>query len=187
MPPLPVCHDKAMRTLRSYLQKVCLLSVLMTSLFLVFILITPHTVKADENLLPPEISSWLSALTYEEEDPADFGTETTAEDKALLNQFRPRIFIAPEGLMPVDFYRFYLPKTVVRDKTGVVVKKSPDRAYLKSIERRAGYYLDYEGEENPCVGNACKNYVAAGYGRVYRETARFKTKKGVRQGPVIIL
>jgi len=136
---------------------------------------------------PPRHEAWLSALTYPDEDPEDFGLKTTKEDKLLLQKFRPRIFVAPEGRVPVDFYNFYLPNTVVRDETGAVIKKSPSRSFLKGIERKAGLYLDYQGPDTPCDLNGCEGYVAVGYGRVYRETAVFRLKSGTRQAPVTIL
>jgi len=142
---------------------------------------------ADAATWPPRSEAWLSALTYPDEDPRDFGVETTEEDKALLEKFRPQVFIAPEGRMPVDFYGFYLPNTVVRDETGALIKKSPTRSFLKGIEREAGLYLDYQGPESPCARPSCEAYVATGYGRAYREIARFHTDKGRREMPLIIL
>ncbi len=129
----------------------------------------------------------LTALTYVSEDPSDFGAETSKSDKTLLSTFKPRIFIAPGGRRPVDFYGFYLPKTAVKNEKGAIVKKNPTRAYLKTIERNAGFYLDYEGPDRPCEGRACEGYVGTGYGRVYREDARFFTKEGVRKIPLTIL
>ena len=43
---------------------------------------------------PPEYVSWLSALTYGDEDPSYFGTETPAVDREILRRFRPRIYTA---------------------------------------------------------------------------------------------
>ncbi|MFQ5480964.1 MAG: hypothetical protein ACE5DW_06770 [Thermodesulfobacteriota bacterium] len=171
----------------TYLKRACLLALIFTLTSLISISLRPWEAEAGDALWPPRARKWLRALTYIDEDPADFGVKTTAEEKALLEEFRPRIFIAPGGNIPVDFYKFYLPETLVRDEAGAAIKKHPRRSFLKSIERRAGYYLDYEGPENPCERDACDNYIAAGYGRVYREKARFRTNNGIQEKPVIVL
>lgn len=84
-------------------------------------------------------SRWLLALTYpaSEENPDDFGKETAEADRILLERFKPRVIVSPKGLLPVDFYNFYLPRTVVRDESrkGVVVREAPSRECLKRIER----------------------------------------------------
>ncbi len=152
---------------------------------LVLSLIYPASAGATE--WRPEFRAWLSALTYPDEDPRDMGAKTTEKDKALLEKFRPRVFIAPKGEMPVDFYRFYLPNTVVRDENGSIIKKSPTRSTLKGIERNAGWYLDFVGEDSPCKDLGCAGYMATGYGRVYRERASFRLGSGTAKMPLIIL
>ncbi|NOS35563.1 MAG: hypothetical protein GQ522_02885 [Deltaproteobacteria bacterium] len=135
-------------------------------------------------------SKWLLALTYpaSEENPEEFGKETGEYERGLLERFKPRVVVSPEGLVPVDFYEFYLPRTVVRDESrkGVVVKEAPSREYLKSIERDRRYYLDYTGPLYPCEGD-CKEYIATGYGRAYREAADLRTGEGRREIPIIVL
>ncbi len=135
----------------------------------------------------PQSKAWLNALTYPDEDPRDLGVKTPKSDRVLLEKFRPRVFIAPNGRVPIDFYGFYLPNTVARDEGGAIIKTSPTRAYLKRIEREAGLYLDYQGPDTPCEKARCEGYVAAGYGRAYRETARFRTGSGTQKMPLIIL
>jgi hypothetical protein len=154
---------------------------------LLFFLLPAPAPAASTDGWPPGFRDWLRALTYEDEDPEDLGAPVSQADKNLLERFRPRIFRAPGGRVPVDFYGFYLPNTVVRDESGKVVRKSPTRAFLKKIERRAGWYLDYEGPDSPCEDEECRGYVGTGYGRVYRERARFRTASGMRELPVIIL
>ncbi len=165
-----------------------LLSPCLAIIFLVIIpFMTGPALGAGGDEWPTEFKAWLRALTYKDEDPADLGTPVTPEGQRLIERFRPRVFIAPGGRMPVDFYGFYLPNTVVRDGAGDIVKESPSRAYLKKIERRAGWCLDYRGPDSPCDKEDCKGYVGAGYGRLYRETARFRTGAGVKEVPVTIL
>lgn len=135
------------------------------------------------------MKKWLVALTYPDESPGDFGTPVTEGDRRLLERFKPKIIVSPEGLLPVDFYGFYLPRTVVRDleRGREVVKRAPSRGFLKGIERDRRYYLDYTGPLFPCEKPACRDYVATGYGRVLRETARFRTLKGIKEFPIIVL
>ncbi len=101
-----------------------------------------------------EQRSFFEPLTYPNAQwrPDDFGVEVSTKDRALLKRFRPRIFIAPKGLPPVDFYRDYMPNTVVRGRRRKIARKAPDRTYLKSIERDPRYYLDFKGAFAPCRG-----------------------------------
>ncbi len=154
---------------------------------ILFSLLPCHARGAGAEDWPEGFRAWLTALTYEDEDPSDFGTPVMAADRRLLEKFRPRVFIAPGGRVPVDFYGFYLPNTVVRDSSGEIVEESPSRAYLKKIERRAGWCLDYTGPDSPCKNESCRGYVGTGYGRVYRERARYRTRTGIREEPVTIL
>lgn len=116
---------------------------------------------------------WLMALSPPDYDKNDPGSEPTEKDKVLLKQFRPRIIVAPGGMLPIDFYEFYLPETVVKDRKddGKIIKEHPSRELLKSIERERRYYLDYVGPVKPC--NDCSDYIATGYGRLFRETVAF--------------
>jgi hypothetical protein len=143
--------------------------------------------SAEEEWTDRELG-WLLALTYPEHSPVDFGLETIEPDRELLRRFSPRVIVSRDGLLPVDFYGFYLPNTVVRDlkNGGGVVKRGPSREFLKGIEREKRYYLDYTGPLRPC-GQECGSYVGTAYGRVYRETARLRTGKGVKEVPITVL
>ena len=107
-----------------------------------------------------EENAWFLSLTYPDERPDDFGAGVTEGDKVLLERFKPKVIISDRGLLPVDFYGFYLPNTVVRDSSrgGRIVETSPSREYLKRIERDKRYYLDYTGPLMPCEGNSCQRY-----------------------------
>ncbi|MFQ5586815.1 MAG: hypothetical protein ACE5GF_08355, partial [Thermodesulfobacteriota bacterium] len=154
------------------------------------ILLTATALHGGEEEWDERHRSWLLALTYptSEESPDDFGRETAESDRLLLERFRPRVIVSPKGLLPVDFYGFYLPRTVVRDESrnGKVIKEAPSREYLKRIERERRYYLDYTGPLYPCEGD-CNGYTATGYGRVYREEASLRTGEGRRALPIIVL
>lgn len=115
---------------------------------------------------------WMEALTFPDSEwrADDFGTETGVAERELLSRHRPRVFLQPGQTPPVDFYRFYLPKTVVRDRKrgDEVVLRGPGAQDLKRIERRLELYLDYQGPDAPCAGD-CAGYEGTAYGRVYRE------------------
>jgi hypothetical protein len=165
------------------------LTTLLTLLAL-SLLLSPTTLHGGEEAWDERHSRWLLALTYpaSEENHDDFGKETGESDRLLLERFKPRVIVSPKGLLPVDFYGFYLPRTVVRDegRNGVVVKEAPSREYLKSIERERRYYLDYTGPLSPCESD-CKEYIATGYGRLYREKVDLRTGEGKRALPIIVL
>jgi len=109
--------------------------------------------------------------------PNDLGRKTSAKDRKLLERFKPRIYIHPESYPPVDFYDYYLPRTVVRGEGRKIVQNAPDRATLKKIERVPGLYLDFDGEQAPCKGADCRDYMGTLYGRAYHEV--MQTPPGV--------
>ena len=89
-------------------------------------------------------------LTYSNYDPEDFGQDPSVEFDRLLKQFRPRVYVAPGGLEPIDFYEDYLPNCVLKDarQGGAIVNFHPTRDTLKRVERNHELYLDYSGPEN---------------------------------------
>jgi hypothetical protein len=149
---------------------------------------TAHRGHAAEPLWTEGEKRWLLSLTYPDWTEDDFGIAVSEADRVLLKRFKPRVVISPGGLLPVDFYGFYLPRTVVKDLSAgkKVVKESPTRDYLKTIERNKRYYLDYTGPILPCED--CKDYVGTGYGRVYREEATFRMEDGtINRVPIVVL
>ena len=130
---------------------------------------------------------WLTALSSVNYTPDDFGYPPRDDEKRLLQKHRPHVFVGPGGLLPIDFYDFYLPQTVLRDRSNddVIVIKGPSRKYLKMVERDARYYLDYTGPDLPCKD--CTDYKGTAYARVYYETVRFRTGEGIKEEDVTIL
>lgn len=118
------------------------------------------------------VKRFLLPLTYPDFDPDDLGKETTDEDKALLEKFKPEIFISPKGIMPIDFYKDYLPHTVLIDKTGRIIKKKPSRKYLKQMERKQGYCLSFEGSLADL-----RNGRRVAYAQVIRENVLLRKNK----------
>jgi hypothetical protein len=70
------------------------------------------------------------------------------EEKALFQRFRPRIILPSGGRFPVDFYRDYLPFTVLRsfpDRKVVVEHVTPE--ILKKVQHNKGFYLDFQRDK----------------------------------------
>jgi hypothetical protein len=105
------------------------------------------------------------------------------EEKALLQRFRPRIILPSGGRFPVDFYRDYLPFTVLRsfpDRKVVVEHVTPE--ILKKVQHNKGFYLDFQRDKFQKAGldkslpDGEKESVL--YGRVYRERIPFPCGNG---------
>lgn len=139
------------------------------------LLLFAFALKEPEYRWSHEALSFYEPLTYPDWRPGDFGHPQNEEDILLSKRFVPRVFIAPGGLDPIDFYADYLPRSVVRNQLagGDIVDTSPTRKYLKSIERRYGLYLDYQGPED-------FDSEPVTYARVYRESAPLVRGSGVR-------
>jgi hypothetical protein len=108
----------------------------------------------------------------------------TEEDRRLLSKYSPRIILPPGGRYPVNFYRDYLPHTVLRryaDNEIILHKVSPD--VLREYEHNKQFYLDFQYEKfrssgldlrvSPENGTAYPENIPAAYGRVYREYVDF--------------
>ncbi|MFQ5456231.1 MAG: hypothetical protein ACE5EA_08525 [Nitrospirota bacterium] len=132
------------------------------------------------------VKRFLLPLTYPDFDPDDFGKETDEQDKRLLKRYSPDIYISPHGIKPIDFYRDYLPKTEVVELIGNskrVVKRSPDRRFLKKVERTKGYCLMFTGSFSDF-----EEVESVGYGQVIREVVRFrKNSHEIVEKPMIFL
>jgi len=143
--------------------------VLVTASLLVF-----FAARAPEKKWGAEELNFYEPLTYPDHDPGDFGHPQDEADIILSKRFIPRVFIAPGGLDPIDFYTDYLPHCVVRDQQagGKIVRRKPTRKYLKTIERTYGLYLDYQGPEN-------LESKPIAYARVYHESVPLERGSGV--------
>jgi hypothetical protein len=114
----------------------------------------------------------------------------TEDDKDLLRKYRPRLMLPPRGRYPIDFYRDYLPYTVMRrypEKTIVAQKVTPD--ILKANQENTWVYLDLQLDRFRAKGldrqlhlteqqDSDQERKPAVYGRVYRETVTFPKGEG---------
>ena len=129
------------------------------------------TLSATESDWPEQWLPFFNTLTYPQSEwqPDDFGKDSSEQERQLLADFAPRIYIAPHSLIPIDFYKNYLPHTVLKDVQGHTLWQDPTRQLLKQYERHYGYYLDYHG---PDYTINQKHLLASPtlYGRVFYET-----------------
>lgn len=112
------------------------------------------------------------------------------EYRELLLRYRPRLIIPEGGRYPIDFYRDYLPFTVLRrypEKTVVTEKVTP--GVLKANRDNREVYLDFlfdryrvagldrrVGEEEKGSPLTARKPVV--YGRIYRERVSFPAEEG---------
>ncbi|MBI1823726.1 MAG: hypothetical protein HYR80_06415, partial [Nitrospirae bacterium] len=129
----------------------------------------------------------------------DQSNRTTAIiDQNLLEQFRPRIVLPPGGPYPIDFYKTYLPHTVLkRYLDGKTVANSVNPELLKTVQDDTLYYLDFQFDRYRANGLDLRYRLTRDdsfppverstvYGRVYRETVFFPTENGKRQSRELI-
>ncbi len=110
-------------------------------------------------------------------------------DKELLQRYSPRLILPPGGRYPIDFYRDYLPYTLLRRyKDKAVIKDEVTQADLRAYQEDTSVYLDLDK----------KSFLAAGLdqrvgergvgpfdhrkpvvnGRVYREKVELSDEQG---------
>ena len=108
-------------------------------------------------------------LTYPNEEwkKDDFGISANSQEKELLKKHLPRVFISEGNIFPLDFYKDYLPHSVLKNNRGKIIAQKISREYLKEIERTAGIYLDYQKELQSCRLPDCLKEQRAIYGRVF--------------------
>ena len=134
-------------------------------------------------------ATWLfERLTFPSDEwlEDDFGTPPSLAQQSLLRRLLPRFSVAPGSYLPIDFYDSYLPRTVVRDAAGSVVREQPDAFYLKSIERRPGWCLDYVGDAQLATTGAAPPQASV-YAVIKQETLVGYGAAGSRELEVTIL
>ena len=117
-------------------------------------------------------------------------TLTGDVDKKLLHKYRPRLVLPPGGQYPIDFYRDYLPYTILRRYPGgmVMIERVTPEA-LRANQHNPSAYLDLQLDRFRAAGlqrwvgferDNCVNeeHRPAVYGRVYREAVTFPDGSG---------
>lgn len=150
------------------------------SVFMVALVSLPVLAGQDYSRWGPWAGKFYLPMTYADFDPEDFGETQPGELVDMARRYRPRIYVAPGGLRPIDFYRDYLPGCVLRDGEGEVMASSPSRAQLKRAERTYGAYLEYTGPRK-LDGDP------VAYVRVYREEVRLVSRSGPVRVPFTFL
>ena len=105
---------------------------------------------------------------------------TGDHDKDLLRRYSPRLILPPGGRYPIDFYRDYLPYTLMRrfeDKAFIKERVTPED--LREYQEDTSVYLDLDKKR--FLASGLDQRVGEGkegafdqrrpvvYGRVYRE------------------
>ncbi len=134
------------------------------SFFLVLALISPNFACAETRDWGQMAERFLLPLTYPDFDPEDFGDPQDPRELDIIARFSPKVFTAPDSGRPIDFYKDYLPRCVLRNarENGEIVINHPAREDVKRLERTNGVYLDYTGPAK-LAGSP------VAYARVYRE------------------
>lgn len=123
---------------------------------------------------------------------SDISTSTIISDtdKTLIRRFSPRFILPPENYFPVDFYREYLPFTVLlQHPENNVVSDAVTPELLRRYQHNRQFYLDFqqnrfrmagldrrvaEGGQKPGVQK--RNAVV--YARIYTEQVSFPCSSG---------
>ena len=117
---------------------------------------------------------------------------STEKDRELLEKFRPRFILPPGGSYPIDFYRDYLPYTVMKSWPGKkIIALDVSRGLLQIHRVDRSVYLDFDtsqyrsdgmdirwGEGSPPPG---PEKIPVVYGRVYRERVSFPDSAGGKE------
>jgi hypothetical protein len=114
---------------------------------------------------------------------------TSEKDRELLEKFRPRFILPPGGSYPIDFYRDYLPYTVMRSwPEKKVIAVDVNRGLLLKHRVNRGAYLDFDTRQYRSDGmdfrwgegslSPAAERVPVVYGRVYRERVSFPDREG---------
>jgi len=112
----------------------------------------------------------------------------TDGDRMLLEKYRPRFILPPGGSYPMDFYRDYLPYTVLRSWPGKkVIAEDVTRDLLLEHRADRGVYLHFDTLRYRSDGmdlkwedgrSADPERTPVVYGRVYRERVAFPEAGG---------
>jgi hypothetical protein len=113
-------------------------------------------------------------------------------DKNLLYKHRPRLVLPPGGQYPIDFYRDYLPSTILRRYPGgMIVTERVTAETLRANQHGTSVYLDLQLDRFRATGllrwvgsengdSVDEKHKPAVYGRVYREAVAFPDGSGAR-------
>lgn len=113
---------------------------------------------------------------------------TYDHDKELLRLFSPRLILPYGSRYPIDFYRDYLPYTLLRRyKDKAVIKDEVTQTDLRAYQEDTSVYLDLDKERffaaglDKRVGDDIENVFnhrrPVVYGRVYREKVELLDEK----------
>ena len=113
------------------------------------------------------------------------GSQDSLDTLRLLEKFKPRIFVAPDGYTPISFYRDYLPQCVVRLRKNprIVHHQHVSQTILQEIQFSPNLYLDYRVSAQTVRRLAVKDVHPEIYGRIYTDVL----PTGNRKIPLVFL
>jgi len=99
------------------------------------------------------------------------GSQDSPDTLRLLEKFKPRIFMAPDGYIPISFYQDYLPQCVVRSRKNphTVRHQHVSQAVLKDIQFSPNLYLDFRVSAQAARHLVVKDVHPEIYGRTYTD------------------
>ncbi len=147
------------------------------SLFLVFILVATISGSAAADGKYRSFVDYPGFDEYYKDRCVQEVSPPGEEDGELLAKFRPHLFLPPGGSYPVDFYRDYLPFTILRQyPDGEIITRNVTPEVLADNVDNREVYLDFQRKEYLRAGLGKKPVI---YSRVYREAVTFPTNDGV--------
>jgi hypothetical protein len=122
----------------------------------------------------------ISPLSCEEFDfieeflryPTRMGTlpQNDPDTKNLLTRFRPRVFVSEKSYLPMDFYRDYLPRCVVKQNKNEIIYPSIEGTLLEDIQGDPSVFLDFLPSVATTLDWTISDVNPVLYGRVYKDT-----------------
>jgi hypothetical protein len=99
--------------------------------------------------------------------------------RALLQVFKPHIYIAPGSYQPLNFYSDYLPGCVVRsiDSPGKALYERVDSELLNRIKYRHDLYLDFQVSADEALNQAVHRLKPVLYGRIYTDWLTYEGQR----------
>jgi hypothetical protein len=97
------------------------------------------------------------------------------ETRIILDKYKPRIYIAPDSYLPLNFYDDYIPQCIVRNtqNPGKELYPSLDRNLLNEIRFSTQVYLDYQVSPESALMFDDSSISPTVYGRVYTDVIKY--------------
>lgn len=124
----------------------------------------------------PEDSFVKQVMAYQSR-MKEWDQKSTAT-RLLLEKFKPRIYIAPDSYLPINFYQDYVSNCVVRSLKNrrKIVYDQVDQALLNRIKHDWELYLDYAISPDKALAFTTERVSPTLYGRIYSDVLEYNGK-----------